>query len=80
MCGSSFVHEQFDLFIILSVGPLTHVYVCERAMLMILCLKQITKRFFIDNHNKFVLRVLFKKKEANNIQIYLSIFSLFLFF
>jgi len=39
-----FVHDQFDLFIILSISRLKHDYAHTRAMLMIiLCLQQITK-------------------------------------
>ncbi len=47
-----FVREQFDLFIMLSVGRLKHVYVYMRATSIILCLKQIIKQLLMHNHNK----------------------------
>ncbi len=47
-----FVREQFDLFIMLSVGRLKHAYVYVRATSIILCLKQIIKQLLMYNHNK----------------------------
>jgi hypothetical protein len=47
-----FVREQFDLFIMLFIGRLKHVYVYARATSFILCLKQIIKQLLMHNHNK----------------------------
>jgi hypothetical protein len=72
----AFVHEQFDLFIIL---PITKT--CLRAMLITWCLQQITKQLLICNHNKLVPHVLFHKSIEKEIKwVWKIVISMLLFF